>query len=174
MATKPEAEVEAAPKPKGKKKLFIIIGVVVLVLVLGLAALVFVLKSKQADGEEGATEHAAPAVPDHIAHPPVFMPIENMVVNLADPQGNRFAQVGITLQLNGTATETTVKSLMPLIRNNILLMLARRSAEDMLAPQGKEQLAAEIRTMVATQLGVPPGAPENPIQAVLFSSLIVQ
>jgi flagellar FliL protein len=173
MATKAPAAEAEAPK-KGKKMLIIILAVVVLLVALGGGAAVLLLKKKNTgDGEEEAD--AAPAkhskVDPHA--PPTFLPLDNMVVNLADPGGNRFAQVGITLQLSDAKTGELIKTFMPSIRNGILLLLSQRTTEELLQVQGKEQLAADIIAEISKQLGYE-GKRNNPIQAVLFSSFIVQ
>lgn len=174
MATKAPAAGEAEAKPaKGKKMLIIILAVVILVVVLGAGAAFFLLKKQGAD--EGAEEAEGPAKSSKVdpKSPPTYLPLENMVVNLADPGGNRFAQVGITLQLADLSTSDTIKVFMPGIRNGILLILSQRTTEELLQVQGKEQLAADIIAEVSRQLGYE-GNKQNPIQAVLFSSFIVQ
>ena len=173
MATKAPAAGEAEAKPaKGKKMLIIILAVVILLVVAGGGAAFFLLKKKGADAE--GEEEAAPAKAKvDLKAPPTFLPLENMVVNLADPGGNRFAQVGITLQLDSVATGDAVKAFMPSIRNGILLLLSQRTTDELLQVQGKEQLAADIIAEVSRQLGFE-GKKQNPIQAVLFSSFIVQ
>ena len=172
MATKAPAGDAAAAPPKSKKMLVIIL-VVVLVLVLGGAAAFFLLMKKGGE-DEFAEEDAAPAKAAKVdlKSPPTFLPLENMVVNLADPGGNRFAQVGITLQVDSAATADAVKAFMPSIRNGILLILSQRTTEELLVVQGKEQLAADIIAEVSRQLGF--NTRKNPVQAVLFSSFIVQ
>ncbi len=174
MATKAPAAGEAEAKPaKGKKMLIIILAVVILLVVAGGGAAFFLLKKKGADAE--GEEEAAPAKSAKVdlKAPPTFLPLENMVVNLADPGGNRFAQVGITLQVDSLATGDAIKAFMPSIRNGILLILSQRTTEELLQVQGKEQLAADIIAEVSRQLGFE-GKKQNPIQAVLFSSFIVQ
>ena len=132
--------------------------------------------------------------------PPTFLPMDNMVVNLADPGGDRFAQVGITLELADGKTSEKVKSHMPKIRSGVLLLLSQRTSEELLSREGKEKLAADIRSEVLDALGyVPPRAKTRkkraaareddeedsqprkatvdsnaPVHAVLFSSFIVQ
>jgi flagellar FliL protein len=175
MATKAPATGEAEVKPaKGKKMLIIILAVVLFLVIAGGAAAFFLLKKKGADAE-GDAEDAAPAKVSKIdpKSPPTFLPLENMVINLADPGGNRFAQVGITLQLDTQATSDAIKAFMPSIRNGILLILSQRTTEELLVVQGKEQLAADITAEISRQLGYE-GKKHNPIQAVLFSSFIVQ
>lgn len=198
MSAKPAAEGAAvADKPKSKKMLLIIIGVVVLALVGGGAAF-FLLKPKHAEEEGAEAEaHAKPAAaprkaPDPKA-PPTFLPIDNMVVNLADPGGGRFAQVGITLKLEDSKTADNVKLYMPSIRNAILMEISQRTADELLGVEGKEKLTRAIVREVSGQLGFEVDdedeeevdtakstkkkrkAPSyTPVQAVLFSSFIVQ
>lgn len=194
------ADAEAPAKPKSKKLLFIIIGVVVLALVGGGAAF-FLMKKKHADeeggdGEEATTSHkaeahAAPAKRDPKV-PPTFLPLDSMVVNLADPGGNRFAQLGITLQLPDAHTADEIKTYMPSIRNGILILISQRTAEQMLRADGKEALTQDIVAEISNVMGYeyePPETDEggegktkkkkkravyNPIEGVLFSSFIVQ
>ncbi len=186
------AEAPAAP-PKSKKLLFIILGVVVLLLIAAAAAL-FILKANTADDEDAEFDDAPetarversakPAAP---GTPPTFLPLDSMVVNLADPGGNRFAQLGITLQLQDSKTGDEMKLYMPSIRNGILILVSQRTAEEMLALQGKEKLAQDIIAEISDVMGYPyeaPGtddstkprrrAPASPLQGVLFSSFIVQ
>lgn len=175
MATKAPAAGEGDVKPaKGKKMLIIILAVVILLVVAGAGAAFFLLKKQGAD-EQADEEDAAPAKAAKIdpKSPPTFLPLDNMVVNLADPGGNRFAQVGITLQVDNQATSDAIKVFMPSVRNAVLLLLSQRTTEELLVVQGKEQLAADIIAEVSRQLGYE-GRRQNPIQAVLFSSFIVQ
>jgi len=195
------AEETAAPAPvpvKGKKKwLLILIALIVVLAIAAGGVLWFLAKQRSAhlDDEDGG-EPAAQV--EESKTPPTFLPMDNMVVNLADPGGDRFAQVGITLELSDGKTAEKVKSLMPTVRSGVLLLLSQRSAEDLLSREGKEKLAADVRAEVLDALGyVPPQARKSkkrdadadddgakprkpamdrdaPVRAVLFSSFIVQ
>jgi flagellar protein FliL len=192
------ADGEAPAKPKSKKLLFIIIGVVVLAL-LGAGAAIFLMKKSQADEEggddtESAQKAEAPEPPPKRdpKTPPTFLPLDSMVVNLADPGGNRFAQLGITLQLADAKTGEDMKTYMPRIRNGILILVSQRTAEQMLRADGKEALTHDIVAEISDVMGYdyehPDDEPEtdakgkkkkrravyNPIEGVLFSSFIVQ
>lgn len=183
-ATAPEA-----PKKKSKKLLFIIIGVVVLAL-LGAAAALFILKKNTAEDGDYADDEPAAQVAKGPKNAPVFMPLDNMVVNLADPGGSRFIQLGLTLQLQDAKTEASVKVYMPSIRSQVLLLISQRTADEMLQVQGKAKLAQDIIVAISNEMGYEVEDPEaeqangatkkksrtppNPVQAVLFSSLIVQ
>lgn len=190
------ADAEAPAKPKSKKLLFIIIGVVVVLALLAGGAAFFLMKQSHADeGEDGATteEHADEAPKHDAKHPPSFLPLDSMVVNLADPGGNRFAQLGITLQVTDPKIAEDLKVFMPSIRNGILILISQRTADDMLGIAGKEALAQAIIGEISHVMGyeyedpnaepepAPKGkkakrkaAPPNPITGVLFSSFIVQ
>jgi len=172
-----------APAPAKSKKL-IVIGAVVALLVVVAVAVVLVMTNKShgdAYGEE------APAKAVELV--PTFLPLENMVVNLSDPGGDRFAQIGITLELQDEATATLVKQYMPSIRNGILMLVSQRTAEELLQREGKEKLAADILREASRPLGASAAAREpaasddepeqrprkrSPVRRVLFSSFIIQ
>jgi flagellar FliL protein len=198
-----DASADAKPK-KSKKLLFIIIGVVVLALVGGGAAFFLMKKGHDEEGgEEGATAAAeAPEPPPPPKHdpkaPPTFLPLDAMVVNLADEGGNRFVQLAITLQLDDPKVAEDMKVYMPAIRNGILMLISQRTAEQMLVVEGKEDLTQDIIGEISAVMGydyedpredateteaaaAPKGkkpkrkrAVYNPIRGVLFSSFIVQ
>lgn len=192
MADKPQAAAEPE-KPKSKKMLIIIVAVVLLVVLIGGGAAFFLMKKKDTDEDTGADKPAPTAVrkkPDSKA-PPTYLPMDNMVVNLADPGGGRFAQVGITFKLDDSKTADAVKLYMPSIRNAILFEISKRTSDELLAIEGKESLTRAIIREVSAQLGYEvedeepeDGAkttkkrraalPPSPVQAVLFSSFIVQ
>lgn len=172
-APAPAANADAAPaKPKSKKLLVIVLGAVALLLVLALAA--FFLLQPAAEEELGPDGQPLAAAAT-VQAPPAFLPLENMVVNLADPGAMRFAQLGVTLQLADAATSDRVTAFMPAVRNGMLRLASQRTAEQLLTPAGKDALAADILAMVRETTGLPDRATTpSPVQAVLFTSLIVQ
>ncbi len=183
------APATEAPKKKSKKLLFIVLGMVVLA-ILGAAAALFILKKNTAEDDYEDEDHVA--VQQQVKSPktaPIFLPLENMVINLADAGGNRFIQLGLTLQLQDTATETAVKAYLPSIRSQVLVLISQRTADEMLALKGKEKLASDIIATISREMGYAVSsqgegeeaqrkrktrAAPNPVQAVLFSSFIVQ
>ncbi len=158
------AAVDAVPVVKtGKKKLIIIIGAVLaLLLVAGGGAGVYVMKKRAAeaaaaeaeDGAEGGKEAAAhPTVKADLKHAPAFVPLDMFTVNLADREAERYAQIGITLELVDAKAGDLLKAYMPAIRNNILLVLASKRAGELMEHDGKLLLAAEIRAAAVKPLG---------------------
>jgi len=198
----------AAQPAKSKKKLIIIIAAV-LVLVLGgggVAAVLMMKKSAAAAAaeaeEEGADGEAAkPAKAAAQRDPkaiPTFVPLDPFTVNLADRQADRFAQVGMTLEISDAKLADQIKTFMPAIRNNVLMAIADRTAAELMDREGKTELAQRIRREVSRALGYEvaeedspadeagasgkgdkpkkrkAAAPELPVQAVHFSNFIIQ
>jgi flagellar FliL protein len=129
-------------------------------------------------------EKAQPSSELKPASSSVYLPLEPVVINLGDEGGGRFAQVGITFQIQDAKLVEDVKKVLPSIRNSILISLSERKAQDLLTKEGKERLAADIRVEAGRAFGIEP-SPENastpaatqasnPVVQVLFSSLIIQ
>ncbi len=192
MATKHEEGDAAKAAPKSKKKLFIIIGVVLL-LVLGGGGAFLYTKQKAAaaaalaeeDGGDGGAHAPAAAAHNASKTPPVYLPMDNMVVNLADAGGERVAQVGITLEVVDAHASDSVKAYMPTIRSGILMLLSQKTAEELLSAEGKQKLIEEILRETSVPFGggeedtgtakkKKKAAVQYPVVGVLFSSLIVQ
>ncbi len=203
--------VEIAPK-KGKKKLIILLVAVLLVALLGGGAAVFMMKKKAAAAaaaaeEEGDTDVATAAAEmrkERAKHPPTFVPLEPFVVNLADKEADRFAQIGVTLEVEDAKFAEEMKAYMPAIRNGILMVLAHKTSAQLLSRDGKLALAREIMREAVLPMGIdvsaepaPTAAPaqdeedvddpevkkpkkrqkavvNNPVKQVHFSNFIVQ
>ena len=180
------ANSNVAPAAPGKsKKLIVIVAIVAVLAIVAAAAYVLMMQRQHnsADGDEGAS--ATVTVP-------TFLPLDNMVANLSDPGGDRFVQLGITLELADEKTASTVKQYLPSIRNGILMLVSQRTADELLAREGKEKLAADILEEVSAPLGFganakkrarddedadedrPRSSRKNPVRRVLFSSFIIQ
>ena len=150
----PAAAADAPPK-KSKKKLIIIVAAVLL-LGSGGGGAFFYMKQKAAaaaaeDGEEAPVAHAK-AKDTHAK--PTYVPLDAFVVNLADKETDRFAQIGITLQVDDSKVADDMKTYMPSLRNGILMILAHKSSEELLRRDGKEQLAVEVMRAAALALGI--------------------
>ncbi|MBT9489432.1 MAG: flagellar basal body-associated FliL family protein [Rubrivivax sp.] len=157
------ADAGAAP-PKGKKKLIIIIAAVVVLALVGVGAMLALKKKPAEEGDEHA--EAAPKKAAVKAHdpkaPPVFAPLEPFTVNLADKEADRYAQVGITLELDTMATSDALKVFMPAVRNNILMLLAHKTSADLMGRDGKDKLAREVARETSRGLGLEIEEEEEP------------
>jgi flagellar FliL protein len=185
----PPAEETPPPAAKGKKKLILIIAAAALVLVLGGGGAAFWLlgKKKHDAAEESAEANEPPA--EDVAeakakkkkedkkHAPVFLPLDLFTVNLADRDAERYAQVGITLELADTKVSEQLKAYMPAVRNDILMVLAHKKASDLQDRAGKLEFAREVRRAALKPLtDDEDNEPDDdaPVRAVHFSSFIIQ
>jgi flagellar FliL protein len=197
VATAPDAAGgdDKAPAKKGSKKLVMIIGIAVAVLALGGGGAFWYISKQRAAAaaEDGGEEPAKAASHDAHAAPPAYLPMDNMVVNLADPGGDRVAQIGITLVVADEHTAGTVKAFLPTIRSGVLMLISQKTAVELLTPEGKEALAKAVLREASIPFGggedeEPAAEAEGskkkkkkkaahadyPVSAVLFSSFIVQ
>ncbi len=205
-AAPPVVDAEVVVPKKGKKKLIIIIAAVLAVLLIGGGVAAYMLKQKAAaeaaaDAEDGDApvakeEHAKK---DEHKVPPVFVALDPFVVNLADRDAERFAQIGVTLQVDDAHVADELKLYLPAVRNGILMVLAHKTSAELLERSGKELLAAEIMRESVRPMGInivadtPAAEPStsadgadkpkkkkkkpvehNPIVSVNFSSFIIQ
>ena len=187
------AAVEGAvPAKAGKKKLIIMLAVVLLLLAAAGGGLVIWLKARaqaamDAEQDEpvaqAAGAHAAPKRDPKVV--PVFATLDSFTVNLADREADRYAQIGISLELADAKAGERIKVFMPAIRNNILMVLAHKRASDLVERAGKEKLAEEVLRETERALGIdplPPGvaarrnadSEQRPVRAVHFSNFIIQ
>jgi flagellar FliL protein len=118
------------------------------------------LKKQTAAAEAAADGDDADSAP--VAHAekkkekgtkPVFVPMDVFVVNLADHDADRYAQIGITLEVPDEKVGEDIKTYLPAIRNNILLLLAHKSSADLAGGDGKELLAKQIRREALKAMG---------------------
>ena len=203
--------VDDVPVTRRPKKKLIVIGAVVLALVLALGAgAIVLLKQRAAHAAAAAEEDAAsaetatPGTPGAaVKGAPFYLPLDPFIVNLADREADRYAQIGITFEVENSTTGDQIKAYMPAIRNAVLMILANKTSKDLLNREGKEQLALEIQREAARPMGIEIAGPEpvtaaaasasatdvapaakarprrrgemrNPIQHVHFSSFIIQ
>jgi flagellar FliL protein len=139
----------SAPKKKGKKPLIVSLAAVLL---LGAGGGGYFFVSKQ---ERDPEAEAAKAEEKRKAAR-TFVTLEPFVVNLADRDSERYAQIGLVLEVESKDLEAKLAAKMPAVRNEILLLISSRLANQLTTREGKEQLAAEIAVAAARPLGWTP------------------
>lgn len=99
--------------------------------------------------------------------------LESFVVNLADPEDNRFLRIGIDLGLKnpmaakeGKSAEGEVPNAR--IRDCILAVLSTWQSDALLAPEGKQKLKDELVHALRDRV------PELGVQEVYFTDFLVQ
>lgn len=160
-----EKEVaEAAPKKRSGKKLIIIAAVAVVALLGGGGALAYVLIGGKKT--EKSAEHHAPR------KMPVFVDLDTFTVNLKDKETDRFLQAKLVAEVKDAQGSEMVKTLMPAVRNEILLLLGSKEASQLATREGKELLAREIVAAANRPLEGTPSA--GAVEGVNFTHIIIQ
>lgn len=165
------AGAQPAKKNRGKKGALIVGAVIVFAGAAGAGAQFLVRPASADDPAAEATQSRK--------RDPVFVALEQFTVNLADEGGERFAQVGLTLEVQDEKTDKAIRVHMPSIRNSVLLLLSSKKSEELLTLDGKQELASQIALRAGGALGwtsAAEGAVQrpNPVAAVHFSHFIVQ
>ncbi len=149
---KPDADAEAAaPAPKKRSlNLKLIIGVLCIVGAAGGGAYWWLHRHHDESSNEAKVEPEKP---------PVFLPLDNFVVNLQLEENPQYLQVGLTLKVADAPAVDAVKLHMPEVRDAILLLLAGQKASTLLTLDGKRKLALDI--LKSVNLIVAPAAMES-------------
>lgn len=193
-AKKTETEDEAPPPPKKKGKLMIFIAAGVFVLVAGGGgAAYFLMKKKPAEdlgeGEEPVKEAKAKKGKKSDHTPPAFHKFDKpFTVKLQTEQQEAYLQAEVQLRVLDAAALELLKQYDPELKHRIMLILLTKKASDLNTAQGVQRLSNEIRETVNNTLEPPVNKkgkaepkeigdtanPEAPVQAVLFTSFIIQ
>jgi len=187
------AEAEQAAPKKKSKLLVIIIAAVVAVALIGGGAAFFLMKSKPAVSEEegdeppAKEEKAKKGKKDHTAAP-VFVKLDAFTVKLQNEGQEAYLQATPELRVLDAHLGEEIKLYTPEIRHKVLLILSGKKASELSTPQGVQKLANEMRVTINAIIEPPaprkkgkePEEPsdtagaDDPVQAVLFTSFIVQ
>jgi flagellar FliL protein len=190
-AAKEAAAAPAAPK-KSKAKLLIIAGVAsTLLLGGGGAAAYFMLGKKkhdtaQVEDEEETAADAKAETGDEKGDraapkkgkkkkkegPPVFVELDMFTANLKDNDDDRFIQLRLVAEVRDVPAGEMLKTMMPAVRNEVLLLLGSKESKEVLTRDGKEKLAHEIVAAANKTLDGTPAA--NGVEGVNFTHIIVQ
>ena len=104
--------------------------------------------------------------------PSVYYAIDPpLVVNFEDGSAVRFLQITMEIMAHDEKAIESVQRNIPLIRNNLLLLMSNRNYQSMMSREGKEKLRqealAEVRAVQKKE-----GGPD--VDDVLFTSFVVQ
>jgi flagellar protein FliL len=115
-----------------------------------------------AHGGEGASAKAAAIY--YAIDPP-------LVVNFEEGSAVRFLQITMEIMAHDQKAIDSVQKSIPLIRNNLLLLMSNRNYQTMMSREGKEKLRQEALTEVRA-VQKKEGGPD--VDDLLFTSFVVQ
>ena len=155
------AIAEEAAKKK-KKMLIIIIAALVVVLGGGIGVYMYMKSSAEArlaaEIEEKKPENILKKqlAERKLNAPPIYIPLDEIVVNLPGRGGEHYLQTKIVLRTADSKTEGKIKDFLPLIRDRIITVLSSRQMQELATVEGKTQMAKEvalvINSIIAPQL----------------------
>ena len=144
---------------KKKPPIIIIAAVIAVVAILG----GFVVGSKVSAKSKGGE------VKKKVEPGPV-MPLDEFLVNLADPGGDHFLKVTVNLELDkdkGKTAESLKEQVAP-IRDAVLTALCSKTRDEVSPLAGREKLKAEIKKNVNEALG------EDDVHGVYLTNFVTQ
>jgi flagellar FliL protein len=167
MANETEEEVTAGEKPAGKKRILLFAAVGALILLAGGGAWIFLADDAPPEGVEA--EHVQPS---H-AGPPLYLALEPpMIVNFVNPTHARYLQISVEVQAHDAEALDAVRTRMPAIRNNLMLLFSSQRHEDLVTREGKEAMRKAALQEVQAILNQHIGRPG--VDEVYFTSLVMQ
>jgi flagellar protein FliL len=120
----------------------------------------------------GGAERLADRGPEPLP-PPVYLAVEPaLVVNFQGEGRVRFVQVGVVVSSREQRAIDAVERHMPVIRNNLIMLLSDKTYEELNSSEGKEQARREVLETVQQVLLDRTG--EGGIEAVYFTSFVMQ
>jgi flagellar protein FliL len=161
-----ELDVEGEEGGGKSKKLIVIIAIVVL-LAGGGAAAFFLLggeDSETSEVEEVVVEEKEPAI--YVGVP------EAITSNIPGKTKNRTVQIKMNFMVRGSEAKDAVKSHMPQLKNDVLMLVSLQSADELQTPEGRHALQQKSLETVQATLTELVGKPT--VERVLFISFVMQ
>ena len=143
---------EGEQAPKSSMKWIIIIAAVVVLLIGAGAGMYFMGffddEAQPAEAVQSAEGGDTKAAEEEAEEPPAersYWPLEPpFVLNFEGKSKARYMQIGLEVVTTNDKAFAAVKKHLPVIRNEIVLLLSGQKYEEMVTPEGKEQLRAEL------------------------------
>ena len=102
-----------------------------------------------------------------------YWPLEPaFVLNFEGKSKARFMQIGLEVSTTSEKSYAAVKKHLPVIRNEIVLLLSGQKYEEMVTPEGKEQLRAELIETI--NLILKKHKAKKGIDNIYFTSFVMQ
>ncbi len=165
----------SSPRRQAGLSTVVVIALVLAVVLLMAGGTVGVLFATGVMGSppDAAAEQTAEVAEEPPPAPPVYLPLEPViVVNLRGEGSTSYLQAGVEIMARGQEVITAVQEHMPVVRNNLLLLLGSQTYDDIDDRQGKDRLRERAReeiNRVLAEQGL-----EGEVEAVYFTSFVLQ
>jgi flagellar FliL protein len=159
----------AADGAPGKSKKWLIIGIAAAVVVAGGGAAAWFAMGH---GDSHAMQQQAKA--KEPAAPPLYVALDPpFVVNFEGEQAARFLQVTVQVMTRDPAIVEMLKVNDPMVRNDLLLLLANQKYSAISTREGKEHLRSDTLSAIRHVIESSGGKAEH-IEQVFFTSFVMQ
>lgn len=102
-----------------------------------------------------------------------YIPLEPaFVTNYGGPGRLKYVKVDMTLMVDNLSASTAVQQHLPLIRNAVVLNLARQNENNVVTPTGQERIRQQVLQVLQETLQRETGQPV--VNEVLFTNFIYQ
>ena len=128
------------------KKMLIILVIGLLAAAIIGGGVFFYLQSKGSGSEKGlgaeGTQNSAEK--EEIDKKKINFPLENFIVNLADPGGKRYLSTKIVLEFNDKGVIPSLETKVPEMRDRILMILPTKTFKEIQSVEGKNSLRSTL------------------------------
>jgi flagellar protein FliL len=168
MAEVPVLEAaEEASAAAGKSKKWLIVGIAALVVLGGGVGAYFLV------GQGDQTRKTQQKAKEPLA-PPLYVALDPpFVVNFEGDQLVRFLQITVQVMTRDPASVEMLKANDPVVRNDLLLLLANQKYDVVATRAGKEKLRADALAAIRHVIDSAGGKGTN-IEQVYFTSFVMQ
>ncbi|MDQ6996885.1 MAG: flagellar basal body-associated FliL family protein [Mariprofundus sp.] len=168
-------EEKTEDKGKSGGGLLPIINLVLLVLVLAVGGFVAwkLMNMEQPAAPPAAVaqqtdETAIPEAEDDTNAPPIPMDIDDLTINLADTDRDRYLRVKITLELRSEEAKAKVTINMVKIKDLLITSISGKKFSDIRTPQGKYELKMDLIYRINRIIG------GKPVKNLYFADFVSQ
>ena len=107
--------------------------------------------------------------------PPIYLPLDPpLVATCEDRSAVRFLQLTLEVMARNQEAIDAVQMHMPVIRNNLLMLMGGRTLTDLTSREGKEALRAEALVEIQRILADNANLEEGGVEELYFTSFVVQ
>jgi flagellar FliL protein len=73
-----------------------------------------------------------------------LLPMEEILVNVAETKGRRFFKTSLTLEIDGKDLEKQAPARMPLLRGRVIDVLSSKTMDELVSPGARDSIRAEL------------------------------
>ena len=120
------------------------------------------------NGEDDAEEEAAAA-----KEPPIYVGVPEAIISpIKGKRKERLVQIKMSFMVRGASGEEAVKKHMPRLKNDLLSLVSRAQADELIKPDGRHKLQEDSLQVVRDAMKQLEG--KEYVEKVLFVSFVMQ